>query len=203
MKRDIPKLFVVVVAFAAAALLPPATAAAEGDGPAVHLSPWCTSVDPPVPNYGVYVWVTGLAPHATFTGELRFGDPEQTTYHSNPTQADAFGNWGPFGAGETSPVPSVKATLWYDGGEYTATMEHPCEGSNVEAADPPWPPYTPDPPPADFSPTDDLNISAPPAPKVSRKHLTAKRQCKHRGWKRYGFKNRKRCVAFVKHAHRS
>ena len=32
---------------------------------------------------------------------------------------------------------------------------------------------------------------------------TAKAQCKHRRWKHFGFTNRRRCIAFVKHAHRS
>jgi hypothetical protein len=145
----------------------------------VVLEPKCSISEDGTQNYDVTFGVTGFPPSTTFDGDIEFQEiqPDGSLKPSFGASATATtetdGTWiRSLGVQGTPTVATL--TINSDllpGGTETKSVSAACEKPPIESTPPP--------------------AAAKRRPKLAK-------QCRHGGYRRFGFRTKRRCVAYVR-----
>jgi hypothetical protein len=172
-----------VAALATICLALPATGVAQTGEPSLVLEPNCSTRADGTQSYDVTFGVTGFPPNTDVSGDLEFqtiepdGSLKPSFGASASVTTEADGSFvRAIGIGQPSVATLTVDSEYLPGGSGSKSVRVTCEP-------PPQPP------------------SQPPRAAKPRPKLVS--QCRHGHWRRYGFKSRRRCVAYVRRGPRA
>jgi hypothetical protein len=164
-----------VLALAATCLALACAATAQASDPALVLTPKCSKLDDGTQVYGATFGVTGFAPNSDVTGSLDIA----------PINPD--GSLAPAGGFEATVTADANGNYVNQMGiqgqpaAFTLTIDNFPGGSQSKS----------------------IRVTCDPPQQRAKPHPTRVRQCRHGGFKRFGFKTSRRCVAYVKRSART
>lgn len=159
-----------VLTLAAMCLALVASSTAQAADPALVLSEKCSKLDDGTQVYGVTFGVTGFAPNSDVTGSLDIA----------PINPD--GSLAPAGGFDATVTADANGDYFNQMGiqgqpaAFTLTIDNFPGGSQSKS----------------------IRVTCDPPQQRSKPHPTRVKQCRHGGFRRYGFKTRRRCVAYVR-----
>jgi hypothetical protein len=164
-----------ILAVVVTALALPAAAAAEAT---IVLEPKCSTAADGTQNYDVTLGVTGFPPYTEVSGDIEFQEIQP-----DGSLKPSFGGTATV---TTEADGSYTNSLGIQGTPSVATLTVNSE-------------YLPGGTQSKTVRVDCL----PPAPTASKRRPKLVKQCRHGGYRRYGFKSKRRCVAYVKRGPRA